>query len=105
MCPGKLVQSFWKSVTLEDQCAGKPLDRVYTDLVHPLRHLSVVKERYFVTFIDSYSGLSLDTFLHLRSEAEETALQIVHEVENVFKSRMKRLTTTNRNMVRWVCLD
>lgn len=42
---GKLVQSSRETVTLGDQCAAKPQDRVYTDVLGPIRHLSMRKAR------------------------------------------------------------
>lgn len=58
-----------------------------------------------MTLLDFYSGFSLVKVLHPKSEAAEADIQMVHEVENVFSSRMKCLTPINWNVVKGVRSD
>lgn len=58
-----------------------------------------------MTLLHSCNGSSLVTSADQKSGAAETAIQMVHGVENLFHSRMRRLRTINRSMVKWVHSD
>lgn len=58
---------------------GNPLDRIYTDLVGPIRKLFLGGAECVLTVLYSYSDFSLVVFLHRTSNPAEAAVQRVPE--------------------------
>lgn len=79
-------------MVLRDKLDGPPLECVFTDLVGPMRHQSLVNSRYFVTLLDDFSGYSLVCFITCKSEAGERLIDMICEVEGLFERRVKNVT-------------
>lgn len=83
----------------------KPVERVYTDVIGPMRHQSIGKAKYFVTLLDEYSGYSMVRFMVRKNETAERLKEMICEMENLFTSKVKLLSCVNRNSVKWVRSD
>lgn len=60
---GKLTKMPRRSMPQDKRSAAKLLERVFSDLVGPMKHRFIDKSCYFVTLLDSYRGYSLVRFM------------------------------------------
>lgn len=102
---GKSRRAPRKAMAYEERGAAKPLERVFSDLVGSMKHSSIGRSRYFVTLLDSYSGYSIARFLARKSETGDAVVEMVHELENLLNGSLQRLTSINRNTLKWMRTD
>lgn len=75
------------------------MERVYRDVVRPIREQSLEHWRYFVALLDVFSGYSIARFLHCKSETGEAVIGMIKQLESVFYSEVNALNCFNRNPV------
>lgn len=51
-----------------EPAAKRPVEGVYSDVLGPMRSLSLGEAKYFVTILDEYSGFSTVQLLHRKSD-------------------------------------
>lgn len=67
---GKSVRLPKKATALEEKAVIKALDRLFSDLVGPMKQQSLGRARYFVALLDASLGFSIVRFIHRKNEAE-----------------------------------
>jgi transposase InsO family protein len=75
--------------------ASSSLDLVHSDLMGPFPHLSIIKSRYFLNFIDDYSRYTWVYFLKKISEVFEHIKDFKGLVETQTGKKIKILHTDN----------
>ena len=85
--------------------ALKTLDRIYSDVVGPVRMRSFSNSQYFVTATDEYSGLSMVRFLRRKNQAADALQEMILEFQSWFNSTVSRLSVLNRRKVKWLRSD
>lgn len=80
----KAVQSPWKTLYLENHIASKPLDRVYLDVIGPVKVSSISNFKKFVTLLDVYSGYFLLRFVTPKGEVASAVKVVVRKLKILF---------------------
>lgn len=65
------------------------LDLIHTDVCGPMRTATPGGKRYFVTFIDDFSGFTFVNLLTHKSEVEDTTKQFIALCQNTFGRKPK----------------
>ena len=78
--------------------ASKPLELVHSDLCGPMQVDSSGGSRYMLTFIDDYSRYTHVCFLKKKSEVLQKFKQFVAYGENMFNSRVEKLSIYGNNL-------
>ena len=71
------------------------MDLVHNDLMGPFPHLSIIKTRYVLTFIDDYSHYTWVYFLKQKFEVLEHLKDFKALVETQTRKKIKILRTDN----------
>lgn len=58
-----------------------------------------------MTLLDSCSGYSLVRFVARKSNAADTVIQMVRELDNLLNGSLRWLSSINRNTLKWVRTD
>lgn len=77
-----------------------PVERVYTDVLRPVKSSSLRRSTYFVTLLYGFSGYLLVRFMHRKSEKSGAVIAMISELENLFNARLKELSCIIRNNVK-----
>lgn len=83
----------------------RAVERIHTDVVGPIKMMSLGKANYFVTALDDHSGYALVRFVNLKSEVADALIDMVRELENLFNFKTQEIRSVNRNIVKWVKSD
>lgn len=94
-----------KTAGEEDRKSSKPLERVFSDVVGPMKNQSMAKSRYFVTLLDECSGYSLIRFVDRKSQVADSVVEMVLELESLFTFKTGKMICINRNNVKWLRTD
>lgn len=71
--------------------ATKPIERVFTELVGPIKVESMNHSKYFITLVDEYSGYSMVRFLKWKGQAADSLMEMILETEKLFNSKVDNL--------------
>lgn len=85
--------------------ASRPLERLYADVVEPIKYASQSHSEYLVTLLDDYSGYTLIQFLISKNEAAEAVKTMISEFESLFETSGNTIIWINWKMVRWLSSD
>lgn len=102
---GRSIQPAWKILPPFVKEKTRAIERVYKNLVGPIRQQSHRKSKYFVTLLDDFTGYSLVRFLYLKSEAGDGVIEMIKEIQTLSHSRIGTLTSTNHKTVKWIRSD
>lgn len=94
-----------KAVAYVDKMVVRQTERVLSDSAGPMKHQLLGRSKYFVTLLDACRGLSNVRFIHCKFEAAEAVLKMIQELEGLFRSKVRHMTLTNRNVFKWVRSD
>lgn len=78
-------------VSDETKAALKAIERVYADVVSPMKEESVGKAKYFVILLNEYSGYSMVRFIFRKNETAKAVIQMIREIETIFNSKVQTL--------------
>lgn len=79
----------------EDRRTTTPLEIIHSDVCGPMRQPSHAGARYFVTFVDEFSGYTRVYFLQQKNEVFEKFKEYKAEVETSTGLKVKSLQTDN----------
>lgn len=79
------------------------MERLYTDLVEPMKHQSLGKSQYFITFLDEYSGYAMVRLI--KCGAAGSVSQMIIYLEKIFNDKLLNLNLINRKSVKWIRSD
>lgn len=71
---GKSTRVPRKTAKNDGHEAEKALERVFSDVVGLIKHMSIGTSRYFDSVLDSYSGYSMVRFIGRKNEAVDAAI-------------------------------
>ena len=92
VCGGcKFGKSHHLPFPLSEKCATQPLKLIHTDEDGPMHTQSIQGFRYFVTFVDDYSGLRHMHFLKHKNEAHKLFLEYKAWAENQTGHKIKQI--------------
>lgn len=83
-----------------DKLTSKPAERVYTDVVGPMKCLSMGKAKYFVTSLDEVGGFSILRSFFRKSEDGEGVRDIILQMKNLFNKAAEKLSCIGRKTVK-----
>lgn len=89
----------------EERGEATALERVFSDVVGPMKYMSVSKSRYFATILNFCSGYSMVRFVGRKSEVAIAVMRMVNELECIMSSKLLHLTGVQRNNVKWLRTD
>ena len=92
-------------VTEARKCSTAPLDRVFSDVVGPVRYPSMSNAVYSVTLLDDSSGFSMVRFLKRKAEAVKALKVMITNIETLFNTDVKNVTMLNRTKVKRLRTD
>ena len=75
--------------------AYQPLDLIVSDVCDPFPCPSLADNRYYVSFIDVFSGFSTIYFIKFKSEALKKFKNFVNYTENQLNRKIKQIHSDN----------
>lgn len=102
---GKATRKPRKSIGMWGNKSKRPIERVYTDVVGPMRTPSLGGAKYFVTLIDEYSGYSMVRFMKHKTETGGFVREMILEAESLFNETIGTLYLIRRKKVKWLRSD
>lgn len=58
--------------------------------------------KYFVAALDAYSELLLVQFVHKKSKAGDSVIEMIRQIENLFHSKTGTVISMSHKSLKWV---
>lgn len=84
----------------EETVTTQPVQRVYTEVVVPMKTYSLGGAKYFVTLSDEYSGYAMVRFISRKSKNAEAVGDMATQIENLFSKKISKLSCLNHHLVK-----